>query len=163
MKRLGKRLFKNKKLEEILKQLDYMEVQMMRVEQEVKFYKNQLSGVRKAQEDFFEAGKKIENGRAGISGNIDEKLAKLEADILELKKRNWHLSETQSAMKDLFQKALMVVKEKEQVINGIAAENSRLKEKASLLSRPPSVRDEGETSIDALMEQIARIDIRGGR
>lgn len=158
MKRLGKKLLKNKKLEDILKQLDYMGVQMMRLEQQVRFYKSQFESVRKAQEDFFEAGRRIDQGRINISGDFEEKLAKLEEDILELKKRNWHLAETQEAMKDLFQKALIAVKEKEQAIRSLQAENERLKEKSSLLSRSPARSQSGEKSIDALMERIAQID-----
>jgi hypothetical protein len=158
VKKLGKKLLRNKKLEEILKQLDYMGVQMMRLEQQVRFYKSQFESVRKAQEDFFEAGRRVDQGRTNISGSFEERLAKLEDDMLELKKRNWHLAETQEAMKDLFQKALIAVKEKEQSIKSLQAENERLKEKSSLLDRVPARSQRGDKSIDALMERIAQID-----
>ncbi|MBD3426916.1 MAG: hypothetical protein GF409_06765 [Candidatus Omnitrophica bacterium] len=159
MKKIGIRLPGGKKIEKILQQLDYMDVQMKRLEQEVVFYRKQLSGVRKAQEDFFEAGR-LEQRRSskGLHSELDQALDRLQTEVRQVRERNERLSKNQRAMKDLFLKALEAVREKETVIHELTRQNESLRQKSAARPQPACSGSEMEKSIDALMKQIAEMD-----
>ncbi len=165
MKKQKKGLFsrsgKTERLGELLKQQDYMSVQLKKLEQQVVFCRKQIAEamVLLGDLDSLRTGAGDETG--GSVPGIESKIDKLEKDMLELKARNRRLMENQAIMKGLLQGALKAVEEKEKSMQGLKAENERLKEKEGM---PEGITAQnGEISIDALLERIAGIDIYDDR
>jgi chromosome segregation ATPase len=161
MKKGKKGLFsrsgKKERLEELLKQQDYMSVQLKKLEQQVVFCRRQIAETLVLMGDLDSLRTGTEDETGGLIPGIETKMDKLEKDMLELKTRNRRLVENQTIMKGLLQGVLKAVEEKEKSMQNLKEENKRLKEKESA---PKGIAAEnGEVSIDALLERIAGIDI----